>query len=163
MTNWNRRDRRHTTFHRHYFHAIRWSGGPGPFLFGLAPPEALCAWAHRPAMLCITTGSAQNSAEIFLGRPLFVSYSRLEETGGLRWRRPKTAIRNKPRPQGARVAATPRGASYISLRSFRSTADGDSLWAKNHLGPPYFSAKQSPSARLGDSFYFAKCEIVNRS
>ncbi len=38
MTNWNRRDRRHTTFHRHYFHAIRWSGGPGPFLFGLAPP-----------------------------------------------------------------------------------------------------------------------------
>ena len=56
MTNWNRRDRRHTTFHRHYFHAIRWSGGPGPGPsdIGYEPPvrpRARCRSAREPGSL----------------------------------------------------------------------------------------------------------------
>ena len=58
------------------------------------------------------------------------------------------------------AAATPRGRpQYAAPRAeIASSASGG-----RQTTPPSSSAQQSLTARLGDSFYFAKCEIVNRS
>ncbi len=69
----------------------------------------------------------------------------------------KTAIRNKPRPAGARAGRLPLGRDALRLLLPASTPN-------DPPGRPTrknCSAKQqAQAARLGDSFYFAKCEIV---
>ncbi len=91
------------------------------------------------AMLCITTGSAQNSAEIFLGRPLFVSYSRLEETGGRRHptaegqcRSARESSSESPPPHAARATF-----HYVhSARPLTATRFGLKITSDRHISQP---------------------------
>jgi hypothetical protein len=56
------------------------------------------------------------------------------------------------RAHRARESPPPRAARATFTTFFRSAAAGDPLLDKNRLGPPYFSAQRSLSARLGKSF-----------
>ena len=86
------------------------------------PPEALRAWAHRPAMRSIATFSARSSAEF---SP---------------W-------------QAGRL---PLGRDALRLLLPASTPSDPSRAPE----PKNCPAQRSRAAHLGDSFYFAKCEIV---
>ena len=68
--------------------------------------------------------------------------------------RPHAFLRTIPPRRGGRPVASPRdgSATFAPLICARA---GD--------GPKNCSTQWSLSARLGDSFYFAKCKIVNRS
>ena len=56
------------------------------------PPEALRAWAQRPAMQSIATGSAKLLRQTVSDRAPFSAHSRLVEAGGRRHPRRKAAI-----------------------------------------------------------------------
>ncbi len=136
MTNWNRRDRRHTTFHRHYFHAIRWSGGPGPGPsdIGYEPPV-------RPRARC---RSAREPGSLY-PKP------RTRDASHRDWFSPKLC------PDLPMTAdATPGGEPQRSLRSLAlPLASAEKLLRRC----PCSAQRSTQTARLGDSFYFAECEI----